>query len=197
MIFPPEVLSNTIVDTPRLEKIVQYLEMTKDLPGDNAEVGVYKGGTSYLISWASRDKKLYIFDTFDGMPETDIQDLHQRGDFGDTSFGQAYNLLRARNNVYIYEGEFPKDSSDVIENKKFSFVHLDCDIYKSVKESLEFFYPRMVVGGIIVFDDYAEPNCPGAKIAVDEFLKDKPEVIANICQSQAIIRKMATKVGRK
>ena len=73
---------------------------------------------------------------------------------------------------------FPNSyAKNVIKNKKFKFVHLDVDNYQPYKESLEFFYDKMVPGGIILFDDYDCDCCPGANKAVDEFFSDKPEVI--------------------
>jgi O-methyltransferase len=54
-------------------------------------------------------------------------------------------------------------------------VHIDADIYQSVKDSCTFFYPRLESGGIMVFDDYGFPSCPGARKAVDEFFSDKEE----------------------
>jgi O-methyltransferase len=59
--------------------------------------------------------------------------------------------------------------------RRFSFVHLDCDIYESYKECLEFFYSRTSRGGIVLFDEYKDPRWPGCTKAIDEFLADKPE----------------------
>jgi len=54
-------------------------------------------------------------------------------------------------------------------------VHIDVDIYQSVKDCCEFFYPRLHAGGVMLFDDYGKWTCPGAKLAVDEFFATKPE----------------------
>lgn len=182
--IPEEVLKNTLVDLPRLNSILSFLKMTEHTVGDNAEVGVYKGGTALLIAKNST-KKLFLFDTFNGMPEVNKDlDLHNTGDFNDTSVIYVSELLKDQTNVSIHKGLFPKETGIRIRNRLFSFVHLDCDIYESVKRSLEFFYPRMYLGGIIALDDYNELNCPGAKLAVDEFFKDKPEKPFSFVQSQ-------------
>jgi O-methyltransferase len=190
MSFPKQVTENTLVDYPRLNKIRELVKQTEHLPGIIAEVGVYKGGTAYLIC-SLTNKDVLLFDTFEGMPEVDgTKDLHLKGDFSDTSQLAVKSLLGGFSNACIYKGIFPEDTAQYLEKDDvFSFVHLDCDIYTSVKESLEFFYPRMVPGGVIVFDDYGEPNCPGAKLAVDEFMGGKPEWLVVGPQSQAHIVK--------
>jgi hypothetical protein len=70
----------------------------------------------------------------------------------------------------------------------FSFVHLDVDLYQPTHDSLAFFYPRMVTGGIIVCDDYGFDSCPGAKKALDDFFRDKEEII-NVPTGQAFVIK--------
>lgn len=189
--IPRETLQNTLVDIPRLENIVKFLLWTQCIAGNNAEVGVYKGGTAYLIASLS-PKPLYLFDTFSGMPETTDFDLHEEGDFKDTCLMDVQDLLKFVDTKLLWhQGVFGKNEfrdSDY-GSQIYSFVHLDCDLYESIKNALEFFYPRMSPGGIICLDDYSEPNCPGAKLAVDEFLADKPEKIFSTCQSQAAVRK--------
>lgn len=188
MKFPDEVIRNTLVDYPRLERIVGFVKQTSQVPGAIAEVGVYKGGTAYLIALTNLYKFVYLFDTFDGMPEVCEKDRHEKGDFSDTNFYTVKQLLKGFN-VNLYRGIFPKSLTQSLKNQCYSFVHLDCDIYQSVNDGLQFFYPRMSKGGIIAIDDYAEPNCPGAKLATDEFFKDKPEKLLDICQSQTYIIK--------
>jgi len=188
--LPKEVTKNTLVDYPRLYKLERFIKRTEKLEGEIAEVGVYKGGTAYLICSLTQ-KHVYLFDTFEGMPEVDAtKDTHHKGDFADTSYESVFKLLYGVGHKTLIQGIFPSATGHWIKDKTFSLVHLDCDIYPSVKESLEFFYPRMTQGGIIVLDDYAEPGCPGAKLATDEFLADKPEVLNLTCQSQAMFVKV-------
>jgi O-methyltransferase len=68
-------------------------------------------------------------------------------------------------------------------------VHVDLDIFASITDALTFFYPRMAAGGIIVFDDYGFPSCPGARAAVDEFFSQKPEVPFALQTGQCVVRK--------
>ena len=64
------------------------------------------------------------------------------------------------------------------------------DIRQSVLDCCEFVYPRMVPGGVLVFDDYGFLTCPGARAAVDEFFSDKPEHALVLHTGQAIVFKL-------
>lgn len=168
----------SLVDSKRLMNIRNLVKQTNSLPGDIAEVGVYKGGTASIIA-SLTTKTVYLFDTFSGIPfqNKEKQDTHLIGDFNDTSFLEVKNELAKYPNVSVYQGIFPDQTSQILENKQFSLVHLDVDVYESYKKCLEFFYPRMVPNGVIILDDYDAVTCLGAKNACDEFFADKPEVI--------------------
>lgn len=156
------------------------------IPGALAEVGVYRGGTARLLAQIRPDRPLYLFDTFAGMPATDARhDFHHAGDFADTSLEQVRGFVAAKN-VVFRPGVFP-DSAAGLEAERFSPVHVDCDIYMSVRACCEWFYPRMNPGGVMVFDDYGYRSCPGAREAVDEFFLLKPEHPFLACDGQAII----------
>jgi O-methyltransferase len=180
----------TLVDHARCYVLHQLAKQAAQLPGDLAEVGVYRGGTAKLLALtvAPRAKKdLQLFDTFTGMPPADANaDRHHEGDLGDTSLEAVQRSLRDCKNVYFYKGFFP-DTASPIENSRFCMVHIDADIYKSVKDSCVFFYPRMEKGGIMVFDDYGFPSCPGARKAVNEFFSDKPEAPIYLPSGQCVV----------
>lgn len=176
----------TLVGIDRLFMIWQLASQAKKLPGDCAQVGVYKGDSARLAWEALRgaNKSFYLFDTFSGMPEVDEKiDIHRKGDFADTTIAAVRKLFNGEGGVYFRAGVFP-ETAGPIENKKFCFAYIDADLYKSTKDCLEFFYPRMVGGGFMVFDDYQGKHTPGVKKAITEFLVDKPEIpiITAICQ---------------
>ena len=215
-----DIINNTLVDVPRLVNIEKYVKQTENLEGLIAEIGVYKGGTALLIRKTAVTKGIFLYDTFNGMPIVDDErDLHHTGDFGDTSLDHILSIFTkyASANIFrtatgamfptfngengyvsVEKGIFPSGVNvAMIDDALFSFVHIDVDIYQSVKDCLEFFYPRMVQGGIICVDDYNAPSCPGAKLAFDEFMKDKienPQVYAvpnyMDCQSQRAFVKL-------
>lgn len=160
------------------------------ISGDIAEVGVYKGGSAKLLCEAKADKYLHLFDTFTGLPEPGSKDdlsQFQKGKYL-APFEKVKKYLRGYSKVKFYKGNFPETAKSV-KNKKFSFVNLDVDIYKSTLESLNFFYPRMNKGGMIISHDYE--GSMGVRKAFNHFLKDKPEpLIVPAGGSQSIIIKI-------
>jgi len=138
---------------------------------------------------AEENKKLHLFDTFEGLPELSDKDTHfgmkywKKNQFNDTSVESVKNYLSKYENVFFYKGEFPS-TSDPVENTKFSFVHLDVDLYQSTLDCLTFFYPRLVQGGIILTHDY---HTNGVRSAFDEFFRDKKIPIVELPGSQCMV----------
>ena len=154
-----------------------------------AEVGVYRGGSAKLISELKVDRHLHLFDTFEGLPdlnEFDTSGEFHKGQFDTTSYDFVTNLLSGYPNVHIHRGYFP-DTAVGLDNECFSFVHLDVDLHATTKSALEFFYPKMVKGGIIISHDYVTAD--GVKRAFDDFFLDKPEPILVVSDTQCIIVK--------
>jgi O-methyltransferase len=161
----------TLIDIDRLFMIYQACNHVYGLKGSIAEVGVYKGGSAKMIHELLLTDILHLFDTFEGMPETDQnKDLHKKGDFNDTSLESVKSLFGNSIQVVFHKGLFPQSVPDYMHYYKFKFVHVDVDIYESTKSCLEFFYPRLISGGILICDDYGFDSCPGCKQAVDEFM---------------------------
>ena len=131
--------------------------------GEIWECGVYKGGTAN--AFAGFNRTLRLFDTFEGMPEvSEYDNFHKKGDF-------KAEVPKIENAI-IYKGFIPETFKG-LEDCKIGFAHIDVDIYQSVKDCIEFIEPRLVKGGIMVFDDYGFRTCKGAKKAVNECLKIK------------------------
>jgi len=159
--------------------------------GDFWECGVYKGGTAAMLAALLRDiapsRKLHLFDTFQGMPETDAgKDVHRKGDFSDTSLSKVKAYLGGDERVIFHPGLIPATFAG-LESERIAFAHIDVDIYKSIIDSLDFIWPRLSSGGVVVFDDYGFPTCPGARQAVDTFFAQKPEVPLCLSTGQAIV----------
>lgn len=169
--------------------IYRMVKNTAKVKGDIAEVGTYKGGSSKLICEAKGDKTIHLFDTFEGLPEISNKDdsrLVNKGDY-QASFGEVKKYLKKYKKVFFYKGLFPTTSKPV-KNKKFSFVHLDTDLYECTLAGLKFFYPRMTTGGIIISHDYT--SVPGVKKAVDEFFENKVEPVIELSGTQCLIVKI-------
>ncbi len=170
-------------------QIFMAVKRTQKIDGDIAEVGIYKGGSSRLICEAKEDKTLHLFDTFEGLPDiskADNPNQFCKGRYLGT-INEVKETLSKYKDLNFYKGIFPTTSKPV-EDKKFSFVHLDLDLYKSTLDSIEFFYPRMSKGGIIISHDYI--TAQGVRKAFDDFFKDKPEPIIEMSGSQCLIVKL-------
>jgi O-methyltransferase len=158
------------------------------VPGDYAEVGVYKGATAKLMCEAKGEKHIHLFDTFEGLPNADTIDIRFRTSMFSAQEEAVRRRLAQYQNVHIYRGMFP-GTAEPVQAKQFSFVHIDVDIYQSTKDSLGFFYPRMSPCGVIASHDY--PSSAGVKKAFDEFFADKRETIINLPMSQCMVIKLA------
>lgn len=161
---------------------------TCKVEGDIAEVGVYQGRTAKIICEAKGNKTLHLFDTFEGLPalsEFDEPKEFHKGQFA-ASLEAVQCYLSKYPNVYFYKGMFPGTSKPV-ENRQFCFISLDVDLFQSTLSCLDFFYPRMNRGGIIVSHDYMTR---GVRKAVDEFFVDKPEVVIELPPNHCMIVKL-------
>lgn len=179
-----------LLDKNEAYQIYISVKRTEKIKGNIAEVGVYRGGSAKLICEAKGKKNLYLFDTFEGLPELcenhDEPSSFHKGQFA-SSIEDVKNYLKKYSNFYIYKGLFP-NTAKPIKNKKFSFVNLDVDIYESTLNCLKFFYPRMSIGGIIISHDYN--TIRGVRKAVDYFFKNKPETIIELSTSQGLVVKI-------
>jgi len=166
------------------------VKKTNKIAGDLAEVGVYRGGSAKLICMARDDSKtLHLFDTFSRLPSVDIIDqpyLNQ----GQYSAPEAVvrDYLRDYPNVFFHVGIFPKDTSASVSQQNFSFVNLDVDTYESTLQCIEWFYPRLNKGGVMISHNYS--NLPGVKKAFDEFFQNKPEPVLDMPGSQCLVVKV-------
>jgi O-methyltransferase len=184
----------TLVSIDRCYVIYVLLQQSLSLDGDIVECGVYKGGTAAMmarvISESGSKRQLFLFDTFAGMPETDpSRDIHILGEFADTSLEEVKMYVNAPEIAVLRPGLIP-DTFVGLESHRVAFAHVDVDIYKSVIDSLEFLWPRLLPGGSIVFDDYGFGDCPGARQAVDDFFIDTPIHPLCLPTGQAIVFKI-------
>jgi O-methyltransferase len=182
----------TLVSRERLYVLYAMALNAIHLEGDFWECGVYKGGTArmlaeLLVARAQAGVRLHLFDTFSGMPETDRElDVHREGDFSDTSLEEVRRVVGNRERVEFHPGWIP-DTFGGMSEARVALAHIDVDIYQSVRDCCEFIYPLMKPGGVMIFDDYGFPSCPGARKAVDEFFADKAETPLVLETGQALV----------
>ena len=186
---------------PRIRFLEDYASYcySHGMEGACAEVGVCRGDFAKEINRVFPDKKVYLFDTFEGF---DIRDLQKEAevnegymainswiadgkmDFRDTSVEFVRNCMPHKKNVVIKKGFFP-ETFDLNAEEKFLFVNLDTDLYQPIKDGLEIFYPRMVKGGVILVHDYFS-MLTGVEKAVEEFLSENNLVAVPIGDRMSI-----------
>ena len=150
---------------------------------DFAECGCWRGHSSYLISelinQTKKQVKFHIFDNFEGLSKDTDNDEELkkidknkvdkiRSQFTSSEDFVKNTVLKKFDFIEIYKGWIP-EKFYLVNNCKFSFVHIDVDLYEPTLQSLEFFFPRLVDGGIMICDDYNLKLFDGSKKAWDEF----------------------------
>ena len=147
----------------------------RNVCGDVAEVGVFRGEFAALINQAFPTRKLHLFDTFSGFTKEDI-DVEQEfglsrakvGDFSETTEEAVCGIMPHPKNIELHKGFFP-DTFAGCEDEIFAFVSLDVDLYAPTAAALPLFWPRMSTGGVIIVHDYNSTQFTGARKAVKEF----------------------------
>ena len=171
--------------------IYSLVKTQSKLDGNMAEIGVFQGGSAKLICEAKGTRNLYLFDTFEGLQNISDVDTHfgkkfwNENQFNNTDQKSVEKFLEKYKNVNVTKGIFP-DSAEIIKELKFSFVHLDVDLYKSTIDCLKYFYPRLVNGGIILIHDF---HTDGIKKAIKDFLVENKVQIIELSGTQGIILK--------
>lgn len=182
---------------------VELFKLTLDVPGDIAELGVFRGNG--LMTWANllesycigdRTKVVYGFDNWQGFGSLTPEDGQEDGNSGKVTGGfnpgkyldelksaiaifDADRFIPMKPRIKLMNGEIEQSVPAFVQDNpgvRFSLVHFDCDLYMPTKVALAALWDRVVRGGILIFDEYAIADWPGESKAVDEFFKDKPDV---------------------
>ena len=146
-----------------------------DVPGAVAELGVYKGDTAWQINNLFPERTFYLFDTFEGFDEADVMTERayamsraEAGDFADTSVAEVLERMPHPEVCQVRKGHFPETAAG-LAHVEFAFVSLDPDLYDPAMAGLEFFYPRLNEGGILIVHDYNNTQYRGVHQAVKEY----------------------------
>ncbi len=149
-----------------------------------AELGVYKGETAKLLQLLMPERDLFLFDTFKGFNQSDLETesgealSYTTAHFAGTSPAMVRELLEMKENVSFFVGDFAAVIPDIPE-RKYALVSIDADLGKPTKDGLAYFYPRLMPGAAIIIHDY-HPKWPELMKAVDEFLQKIPETAVAI-----------------
>lgn len=182
----------------RMQRHYTLQNLLRNIPkmsGDVAECGVWRGLSAYqiasILSLAGFSGEFHIFDSFQGLSNFHPKDGRpQRKEDKQYSYPlkNVKENLSEFNFIRYHPGWIPSRFIDVAD-KKFSFVHIDADLYQPVLESVKFFYPRMQPGGIMVFDDYGLLSFPGTRAAVDEITTGKEDFFLQMPAGNAFLVK--------
>ncbi len=196
-------LHDNLPKTLRHFSLIQCVDqiIKNGVEGDFVECGVWKGHSAYIIATYinNHSRNFHIFDSFEGgLSEKSIEDKIdcqsksteiKESEIFKSEEIQVSKTLKEFPFIKIYKGWIPERFDEVAKNH-FAFIHLDVDLYEPTLDSLRFFWDRLSVGGIIVCDDYGSSQFPGAKKAVDEFLKNKnPALFYEVPLGGCFIRK--------
>jgi O-methyltransferase len=168
-------------DLVRLYFLLSQIEYLKNnnIPGLIAEVGVFKGTTAKLFHEAFPNKEMLLFDTFEGFDKRDIkhQKEKSKAEIGgwNVSIKEVQKFIGNSTKIELIKGYFPETTSKIDSNNQYSLVHLDADLYNPQITGLEYFYPRMAKGGIIIIHD-CNNEYFGSRKALDDFFYDKLEI---------------------
>ena len=166
----------------------------RKVDGVCAELGVYQGKFAKCINREFRDKLLYLFDTFEGMPKQDMKYEEEQGytdplsvkDYSDTSVDVVLGQMPYPEKCVVRKGYFPDTVPK--EDLKYAFVSIRPSMYKPVLEGLRYFYPRLSPGGYIMIGVYNSPIIwKGTKEAVREFEKEAHIVKVPLADAQGSI----------
>jgi len=180
--------------------VVQLAESVRGLSGSSAECGAYRGVGSALIcralegTYGSGDAH-FAFDAFEGLPEPAEADRAETGQWwseGDlkTDRGRVERLLAPFPHARIEVGWIPERFS-AVGDRQFRLVHIDVDLFEPTRDSIEFFFPRLVPGGVLLLDDHGVMSCPGARKAAVEYFAKSGDPIIELPSGQAIVWKRA------
>lgn len=159
------------------------------VPGDVLEVGSWRGGSGAVLGRALAEgaggtggeragapsaasaRTIFLADTFAGVVKAGTRDTYYKGgEHANTSVDTVQELL-ARvgvTNVELLAGIFPDDRGEEIADRRFLLCHIDVDVYQSARDTFEWVWPRMVRGGVVIFDDYGFYGCEGVTSYVNE-----------------------------
>ena len=167
------------------------------IPGDAAELGVFRGDFAALINAAFPDRTIHLFDTFEGFPARDVEieqaqglSRAKTGDFKDTAMEMVEKRLPCPERAVFHKGYFP-DSFDGCTEMTFAFVSVDADLYAPTAAALPLFFDRLSPGGVLLIHDVNSTQFSGAGKAVWEFCTERGLLPLPVCDlhGSVVLRK--------
>jgi hypothetical protein len=181
----------------RMWFLTQCAEQCRALSGSFVEFGAYRGGCAFMIlamADLEDDQRFYLFDTFGGIPESNLTESERDAGFGgrlaDTSVAHIQSVLaRWCTSIVTVKGDI-FDTLPGTETGPVAFCHLDLNASAPTLRALEYVYSRLLPSGMIVMDDYTQREYDDQRLAVDAFFADKPERPLALPTGQGLIVKI-------
>lgn len=168
------------------ERILEIARECLTVDGDFVELGCYRGDTSLSLaelfvekSVEKPVKKLWIYDSFEGLPgkskedESEVGKEFQQGELAVTKREVKARFLRAGLPVPVIKKAWFNELTEADLPEKIAFAFLDGDLYESIRDSLRLVEDKVSKGSVIMVHDYDNPALPGVTRAVDEWLKNR------------------------
>jgi O-methyltransferase len=195
-----EVRHNTLVDEYRCWELWNLVSQTRNLPeGDILEVGVWRGGTGCLMARRTMldggSGAVHLCDTFTGVVKAGGQDSgYVGGEHSDTSKDEVLSLAKRMNlpNVRVHKGMFPDDTGRALGQCRLRLCHIDVDVYESASQTFDWVWPRLTVGGIVIFDDYGFYSCSGVTRFVNRMIGQPDRLVIYNNNGHALVVKLAS-----
>ena len=168
---------------------IERLKESK-VPGSFAELGVYKGDSAAILHEMDPSREFYLFDTFEGFQQKDLDNETGKAasytvhNFADTSIERVKQRLSS-DKFKFHKGYFPESTKN-LKDERYALVNMDVDLYNPTKAGLEFFYPKLSEGGVIIVHDY-NADWPGIMKAVDDFSKSIPSPIVPLTDTDSSV----------
>lgn len=196
-----QIKTNTLVDVYRCYELWQQVHKIHTLNPRAAilEVGVWRGGTAGIMSQQLTELNskatIYLADTFAGVAKAGENDsFYKGGEHSDTSQQVVEDVLKNKSrypNYKILKGIFPDETADLVPaNELFGLCHIDVDVYDSAKDILEWVWPKLITGGVVVFDDYGFHSCTGVTKLVEEYRNHTDRQLIHNLNGHAIMIKL-------
>lgn len=193
-----KVQSSTLVDLYQCYDLWSLVGESAKLPGgDIIQVGAWRGGTGVLMAKRASDcglqASVYLCDTFSGVVKAGNNDsIYKGGEHSDATAKGVLDLAQSLGltNVKVLEGMFPDQTGAEVAQAQFRFCHIDVDVYQSASDSMDFIWPRLLRGGIVVFDDYGIESCPGIAKYVNEQKTRADRLVLHNLNGNAVMVKL-------
>jgi len=175
-----------LVSDPAAIHVLACARAARSLRGAYAEAGVFKGGSARLICEEKGDAPLHLFDVFEMLQDGAVAGGEAvRDHFGAVHgrLGDVRCLLASYPNVHFHPGLFPETTAG-LDELSFSFVHLDLDLPGPTQAALDYFHPRLVPGGILIGDDYGDPEL---RACFENWFAGRPDTFIELAWSQLMV----------